>query len=312
MPGSTDLTKAAAAACWRMMPGPDDALPMPRNLVEAAEREGRGEWLTTVPSTVRALARRWSVSVGEPFQPGGSTAWVAPARDAHGAELVMKVGWRHPEALREADGLRFWDGQGSVRLHQAAELGDTVGLLLERCLPGAALAVRPEAEQDVVIAGLLRSAWRTPPPGHRFRPLQALCDQWADEFEAKSASGKVTLDPGLAREGIGLFRSLPSTADREVLLCTDLHAGNVLAARRKPWLLIDPKPYVGDPTYDPLQHLLNCPERLAADPRRLAGRLADLLELDRDRLVTWLFARCVKESLDWPSLADVARRIATA
>jgi hypothetical protein len=42
----------------------------------------------------------------------------------------------------------------------------------------------------------------------------------------------------------------------------------------------------------------------------MAWRLADLLELDRDRLVTWLFARCVKESPDWPSLADVARRLA--
>ena len=44
-----------------------------------------------------------------------------------------------------------------------------------------------------------------------------------------------------------LFTSLPGTADRRVLLCTDLHAGNVLAAQRRPWLVIDPKPYVGDP-----------------------------------------------------------------
>ena len=118
-----------------------------------------------------------------------------------------------------------------------------------------------------------------------------------------------TLDPGLAREGIALFRSLPATADRDVLLCTDLHAENVLAAQRQSWLVIDPKPYVGDPTYDPLQHLLNCPERLQADPRGLTTRIADLLELDRDRLLAWLFARCVQESLDWPHLADIARRI---
>ena len=57
-------------------------------------------------------------------------------------------------------------------------------------------------------------------------------------------------------------------------LCTDLHAGNVLRADRQPWLMIDPKPHVGDPTYDALQHMLNCPARLHAEPdveRHLPG-----------------------------------------
>ncbi len=51
-----------------------------------------------------------------------------------------------------------------------------------------------------------------------------------------------------------------------MLLATDLHAGNVLRAEREPWLVIDPKPFVGDPTYDALQHMLNCDDRLRADP----------------------------------------------
>jgi streptomycin 6-kinase len=102
---------------------------------------------------------------------------------------------------------------------------------------------------------------------------------------------------------------LPDTADRQVLLCTDLHAGNILAAQREPWLVIDPKPYLGDPAFDPLQHLLNC-ERLTSDPVGLAHRMADLLELGPDRLVAWLFARCVLESLDQPALACVAARLA--
>ena len=51
-----------------------------------------------------------------------------------------------------------------------------------------------------------------------------------------------------------------------MLLSTDLHAGNVLAARREPWLMIDPKPFIGDPAFDPIQHMLNCESRLVADP----------------------------------------------
>jgi streptomycin 6-kinase len=31
-------------------------------------------------------------------------------------------------------------------------------------------------------------------------------------------------------------------------------------------VVIDPKPYVGDRTYDALQHMLNCTERLTRDP----------------------------------------------
>jgi streptomycin 6-kinase len=95
-----------------------------------------------------------------------------------------------------------------------------------------------------------------------------------------------------------------------VLLCTDLHAGNVVAAEREPWLAIDPNPYVGDPTYDALQHLLNCDERLHADPHGLARHVAALLDIDAERLTQWLFARCVVESADWPELAGIAERIA--
>lgn len=220
----------------------------------------------------RQLADQWSLSIGAPFQPGGQTAWVAPVHDATGRTLVLKIGWPHREARDEARGLKAWAGHGAVQLHQADTFDDSVGLLLEQCLPGTPLAALPEEEQDVVIAGLLQRLWQAPlPTGHGFRALQTMCDHWADEFETKAAAGAA--DRGLAREGLSLFRALPATAEREVLLCTDLHAENVLAARRESWLVIDPKPYVGDPTYDALQHLLNCQQRLHANPRpRLAPR----------------------------------------
>lgn len=118
------------------------------------------------------------------------------------------------------------------------------------------------------------------------------------------------MDPGLVRAGMQLFRSLPGTAERAVLLCTDLHPENVLAARREPWLVIDPKPYVGDPTYDPLQHMLDSPDRLAVDPVGFAQRMADLLDLDAKRLQLWLFARCVQESIDQPQLRSAVIKLA--
>jgi streptomycin 6-kinase len=284
---------------------------MPSRLVDAAGRRGYPAWIERLPAIVAELQRRWSLDLGEPFQPGGTTAWVAPARTGAGDDVVLKVAWRHYEAEHEADGLRAWNGNGAVRLDASETFDDTNALLLERCVPGTSLADRPEPEQDVVVAGLLKRLWLEPRPGHPFRSLQSMCDAWADEFEQKPAASRAGLDPGLARDGITLFRDLPATADRSALLCTDVHAENVLAAEREPWLVIDPKPYVGDPTYDALQHMLNC-ERLHRDPHDLTRRMAGLLDLDPDRLLLWLFARCVQESAGWPGLAAVARRIAPA
>jgi streptomycin 6-kinase len=260
---------------------------------------------------VAEFADRWSLEVGLPYQPGGRCAWVAPARDRAGRDLALKVAWQHDEALDEADGLRAWAGNGTVILHNSATVASTSILLLERCHPGTPLGgALPEPEQDEIVAGLLRRLWQAPAGGHPFRPLQIMCDAWVAQFRQRLADAPGALDPGLARAGIEMFRTLPATADRQVLLCTDLHAGNILAAQREVWLAIDPKPYLGDPTYDPLQHMLNCEHRLLTDPVGLAHRMADLLDLDSDRLVSWLFARCVQESVDQPALRNVAIRLA--
>jgi streptomycin 6-kinase len=269
----------------------------------------RRTWMAGLPEIVAALSRKWSLQVGRPFRPGGCASWVAPALDHAGDQVVLKVGWRHPEAEHEADALRVWRGEGTVRLIDAVVFEDNSALLLELCEPGTALSnVLPARDQDLVVVELLRRMWIEPPPGHPFRPLSVMCDRWADGFERDYATSdpRRRLDPGLARDGIELFRALPHTADRSVLLYTDLHPENILAAQREPWLAVDPKPYVGDPTYDALQHMLNHPHRLARDPVGFVRRMADLLNLDRSRLRDWLFARSVQESLDAPNLHEVA------
>jgi len=206
-----------------------EPLGLPANLLDAASQEGRSDWLRNLPEVVAVVERIWSVRVGEPFQPGGQTAWVAPASGTD-HDLVVKIAWRHPEAAHEADGLRIWGGNGAVRLHAVEEIdGTTLALLLERCRPGTTLETLPEPEQDLIIAGLLHRLWRQPPADGPFRPLQSMCDLWAAQFE-ENAARTALLDSDLARAGIALFRELPSSATDETLLCTDLHAGNVLAA----------------------------------------------------------------------------------
>jgi streptomycin 6-kinase len=283
--------------------------PLPFDLARAAARDPRlQEWLEGLPEVVEQVSGLWGLRIGRPFQPGGTCSWVAPAQLDSGAPVVLKVGWQHVEARDEAAGLRAWDGGGTVRLLAEADTGPaTTAVLLERCRPGTGLRdVLDEPEQDVVVAGLLQRLWVPPPDGHSFRPLAEMCEQWAAGAEARS-SGRG--DPSLVADGLATWRNLSRTAGT-AMLCTDLHAGNVLAAEREPWLVIDPKPYVGDRTYDVLQHALNCPERLNCDPLRLVERLSGLLDLDRDRLRSWLFARCVVGSVADPALEPVARSLA--
>ena len=190
-----------------------------------------------------------------------SCAWVAPVAIDDGTAAVLKLGMPHMEGENEIDALRFWNGDASVRLLEA---DDALGaMLLERCDPGTALRVLPEAEQDTTIARLLRRLWRSPAASHPFRPLSAMTAHWSAETLAQTDRWP---DRGLVVEGLRLFEELPQSATANVLLVTDLHAGNVLRAQREPWLVIDPKPFVGDPAYDATQHLLNCAARLRSDP----------------------------------------------
>lgn len=285
---------------------------IPREL--EADGEGnpaRRRWLDTLPEVVDLLASEWELALGEPYQ-GATAAWIAPVQGRDGEELVLKVGWRHMEAEHEADALRLWAGNGAVRCLDSRAFDDTLALLLERCTPGDQLRRKlDEPDQDLVIADLLSRLWESEPPyGDRFRPLTVMCSHWADETEAKLASAGRGLDPGLVRAGVSLLRELPASPRRRVLLSTDLHAGNVLSARREPWLAVDPKPFVGDPAFDVVQHMLNCGRRLARDPRALAARMAELLSLDHERVCLWLFARCAQEGIHDAAMREPARALA--
>jgi streptomycin 6-kinase len=301
------------------------SIPIPAKIAAACQNDPqRAEWLRRLPDVLAQLERRWSLKIGTPFDGSEvSCSWVAPVAREDQAHAVLKLGMPHFEGEHEIEGLRFWAGDPTVRLLEAddepAGKGPVAALdhgkqsqfneprprlrfagdyseramLLERCDPGTSLREQPETEQDVIIAGLLRRLWRAPSAPHRFRPLASMTAFWSRETQEQPESWH---DPGLVAEGLQLFQKLPETAPAAVLLATDLHAGNVLRARREPWLVIDPKPFVGDPAYDATQHLFNCYDRLRSNPDRTIRRFADLLGLDHERVRLWTFARAAVQS----------------
>jgi len=251
----------------------------------------RSTWLERLPDAIRELQGRWSLSLGAPFDSGDvSCAWVAPAVRADGTHAVLKLGMPHVEGAHEIQALRFWDGGPTVRLLEADV--DLNAMLLERCQPGTTLRELPEREQDVIVAGLLRRLWSRPAAPHPFRPLSAMTTHWADETIAAAHKWS---DPGLVQEGLRLFDELSRPSVDDALLVTDLHAGNVLRAQREAWLVIDPKPFVGDRAYDATQHLSNCMGRMLTAPVAVIQSVADLLGVDDERVRLWMFARSAAE-----------------
>ena len=87
---------------------------------------------------VSELASKWSLTLGQRFAvTGGTGSWVARAIRSDGSPAVLKVGMPHMESTYEADGLRFWNGNGTVRLFEADEKSGA--MLIELCEPGSPL-----------------------------------------------------------------------------------------------------------------------------------------------------------------------------
>ena len=284
-------------------------IPIPERITTNCRQTVDGAaWLDQLPNAITDLKQRWSLTLSPPFEEEASCSWVAPCFRQDGTPAVLKLGLPHMEAENEIDGLLFWDGNPTVFVLEAdLELN---AILLERCEPGVTLREQPENEQDQVIARLLKRLWRALPEVHPFRPLSEMIAAWVKE---SAEQADCLPDAGLAKEGLRIFEVLLNDAPSDVLLATDLHAGNVLRAQREPWLVIDPKPFYGDSTYDATQHLLNCKERLHSKPSTTIGRFADLLGVDPERVRLWTFARLASAPMgDRYESQDLARRLISA
>ena len=271
------------------------------------EHEASADWTATLPDRLEALDRSWHFASLEPLAHGGHCSWIGACALRDGTNGILKLAFPHPEGRDEIAALKACDGEPTVRLLRAHRGLDA--MLLERLRPGLPLSSLPEAAQDPVIGDLLQRLHRVPLAPGAFRPLAELVSLWRsmtldpDEGDAR--------DPPLVARGLTEFDSLLDTSPRARLLATDLHAGNVLAATREPWLAIDPKPWAGDPAFDVTQHLLNCPTRLRADPDRTIAVVSKAAGVDADRARRWLFARLAAEpGRDDATSIGLARRSA--
>jgi streptomycin 6-kinase len=234
---------------------------------------------------LQAAVERWDLTLGEPYVPGVD-AQTLRATLPDGAPAVLKLLRPHRENEHEADALQAWDGDGAVRLLDRDESG--FALLLERCEPGTPLSrLEPSAALDVVI-GLLPRLWIA--AGEPFHTLADEAAWWAAYLPEQDWSSA----PDLLAAALDAIATLSPTQGEQVLLNQDLHFGNVLAAEREPWLLIDPKPLAGEREFaaSPIVRAWELGHS-KRDVLYRFDRVTSELGLDRERARGWTIAQTV-------------------
>lgn len=290
--------------------------PIPEELFWWREEPGGAAWLARLPSMISSYAERWELWVEAPFTPA-SVSFVAPVVCKDKTSAVLKINFPEEESEREPEALLHWSGEGAARLLRH-DPQDRV-LLIERCEPGERLWRAPEREAFPVAASLLRRLHRPPLKKNTFRSLINEAVRWANELPQDFEALGRPFEVSLIEEAVSLAKDLATSPGEPALLHQDLHGGNILRATREPWLVIDPKPLVGDREFDIASLLRDRRPRLMEDPnpvRTLQWRLdllVDELSLDRERARGWALLHAlawgVTKATYYPEMIACARWI---
>ncbi|WP_282694070.1 aminoglycoside phosphotransferase family protein [Streptomyces sp. CC208A] len=270
----------------------------PRRLATALrERHGDAaadDWLGRLPGLAERVPGEAGLTVERVVAPGGRDSLVLLVHDEAGEPAALKLAppFTRPDLEREA--LAHWNGWGAVRLLGQAPEGS---LVLERLHPEVSLRSLPEAKALLEAAGTVRKLWVEPPAGHGFETVAARTARQAEAMEphrADAVAGDLTAAALAARE------ELLAAPAEELLLHGDFRQGKVLAGDRAPWLAVGPDPLVGERAYDLARLVRERVEDLVASSagapaaRRRVHKLADSLDVDRERLRGWTLFRTVE------------------
>ncbi|MEU3747366.1 MULTISPECIES: aminoglycoside phosphotransferase family protein [Streptomyces] len=252
------------------------------------------EWLGPLPEHARTVLDHASLDAERVMAPGGRSSLVLLVRRPDDSPAALKIAPPFARPELERDALAHWNGWGAVRLLDETPDG---GLVLERLHPEVSLRSLPEAKALLEAAGTVRKLWVEPPAGHGFESVAERTERQAaamEPYRADPAAGELTAAALAARE------ELVAAPDESLLLHGCFRQGKVLGGDRAPWLAVGPEPLVGERAYDLARLVRDRVEDLvgasagASTARRRVNKLADSLDMDRERLRGWTLFRAVE------------------
>ncbi|MEV6867592.1 aminoglycoside phosphotransferase family protein [Streptosporangium subroseum] len=243
---------------------------------------GFRDWFATLPELLERLARRWDLEVVAAVA-AGNTSRTFHVRQADGVPAFLKLTPEPQIGITEATALRAWeDSPHVVRLIDSD--GESGSLLLAAVEPGTRVERLPI--EDVAV--LLRSLRLADAPDDELPTLRQRV-----EFLFDLALGRWRGNPAeqyIDRDLLDRHRAAAlalATGGPAGLVHGDLHPGNVLVSRVHGFTVIDPRPSIGDPTFDGIDWVLAQATELH-DLEANITRLAALIpEVDPDRLMGW-------------------------
>ena len=262
---------------------------LPQSLARFTDTDEGRAWIETLPDALAACSARWGLELQKPY-PDSYVSLVLPARRADGSAAVLKIQFPDRESRGEADALQLWDGNGAVFLLDREP--DYHALLLERCLPGRYLSRAGPETSLAVLIGLLPRLWV--PAEAPFNTLSDEVARWVANLPIVWQGAGEPFAESLLDEIVAMLTELASTQGEQVLLHQDLHGDNVLSAQREPWLVIDPKPLIGEREFalSPIirsGELGHSREHVLYRLDRLSGELG----LNRDRARLWAAGQAI-------------------
>ncbi|MFF9337514.1 aminoglycoside phosphotransferase family protein [Streptomyces albogriseolus] len=278
----------------------------PRRLVRAlGETAPEGDdWLEKLPELAREAVERRELTVERVQLPGGRSSLVVLVRRADGTPAVLKLAPPRARPESERVALAHWGGRGAVQLlepvSEGAEGAEGV-LLLERLHPDVSVRTLPEAKALLEAAGTLRRLWVDPPEGHVFETVAERTGRQAKAMRA-AADAAPEVAP-LVDAALSAREELLDSPPEHRLLHGTFRQSKVLSGDRMPWLAVGPDPVVGEHAFDLARLVRDRVEDLIAQPsgatttRRRVRRLAESLEVDRDRLRGWTLFRAVESGV---------------
>ncbi|MFC8827101.1 aminoglycoside phosphotransferase family protein [Streptomyces sp. NPDC057137] len=267
-----------------------------RTLSETYGESVAGEWLGQLPGIAQEAVERRELTVERVVAPGGGSSLVVLVRRPDGAPAALKVVPPFAAPGPERAALTHWKGWGSVELIS----GSDGALLLERLHTETSLRSLPEAKALLEAAGTVRKLWVEPVADHGF---ETVAERTAGQAEAMRAATDPQVVP-LVAAALDAREELLAAGPAELML---LHGafrqGKVLSGERAPWLAVGPVPVVGERAYDLARLVRDRVEDLvaaasgASATRRRVNKLADSLDIDRERLRGWTLFRAVESGV---------------
>ncbi|MFF2329226.1 MULTISPECIES: aminoglycoside phosphotransferase family protein [unclassified Streptomyces] len=288
---------------------PGELIEIPSELIDTQSTyngaAGRA-FLAALPGRAAAFLERWGLRRdGEALC--GVCALVLPVvRVADGRRAALKIQPVDEETAGEPVALRVW-GEADAGAVELLDHDPATGTLLLERLDGrrSLMGMADEREAVRILAGLLAglSSVRAPEDSG----LRGLGDMAARMLEAAAGAVAALTDAEERRLLADCAAAVREVAGEpgDRLLHWDLHYGNVLADGEGRWVVIDPKPLVGDPAFELLPALVNRFD--AAAVRWRFDLMTETPGLDRERARAWTLGRILQNGL-W-AVSGGARRL---